>query len=121
MSKDSQHCYKTTYDKADCAIGVVHIGYGAFHRAHQAIFPDGCDDGYYHATLNQGLSQPPVFISRDVVCIRCAPNDSSGRHNMIKDLNVTSRDEPQGWRMPPFAVTQRELPSTPPFRVAQLT
>ena len=40
MSKDSQHCYKTTYDKADCAIGVVHIGYGAFHRAHQAIYFD---------------------------------------------------------------------------------
>lgn len=30
----------TTYDRADCAIGIVHLGYGAFHRAHQAVFID---------------------------------------------------------------------------------
>jgi len=28
------------YDKSDCQIGVVHIGYGAFHRAHQAMYID---------------------------------------------------------------------------------
>lgn len=30
----------TTYDRADCSIGIVHLGYGAFHRAHQAVFID---------------------------------------------------------------------------------
>ena len=25
----------TTYDKQECQTGVIHIGYGAFHRAHQ--------------------------------------------------------------------------------------
>ncbi|MGJ8530328.1 mannitol dehydrogenase family protein [Maritalea sp.] len=30
----------TTYDQAQCAIGVVHVGYGAFHRAHQAVYID---------------------------------------------------------------------------------
>jgi mannitol-1-phosphate/altronate dehydrogenase len=29
--------YKTTYDKSDCQTGIVHIGYGAFHRSHQAV------------------------------------------------------------------------------------
>ena len=32
--------YKTSYDKSECQTGVVHIGYGAFHRAHQAVYID---------------------------------------------------------------------------------
>jgi D-arabinitol 4-dehydrogenase len=32
--------YKTTYDKSECQTGIVHIGYGAFHRAHQAVYID---------------------------------------------------------------------------------
>jgi D-arabinitol 4-dehydrogenase len=32
--------YKTTYDKFECQTGIVHIGYGAFHRAHQAMYID---------------------------------------------------------------------------------
>lgn len=32
--------YKTTYDKSDCQTGIIHIGYGAFHRAHQAVYVD---------------------------------------------------------------------------------
>ncbi len=30
----------TDYDRSDCDIGVVHLGFGAFHRAHQAVFLD---------------------------------------------------------------------------------
>ena len=36
--------FKTTYDREVCDIGVVHIGYGAFHRAHQAVFIDDVMD-----------------------------------------------------------------------------
>ena len=32
--------YKTSYDKTDCQTGIVHVGYGAFHRAHQAMYID---------------------------------------------------------------------------------
>ena len=28
------------YNKSDCQTGIVHIGYGAFHRAHQAMYID---------------------------------------------------------------------------------
>lgn len=28
------------YRRADCAIGIVHLGFGAFHRAHQAVYID---------------------------------------------------------------------------------
>lgn len=30
----------TGYNRSDCAVGVVHLGFGAFHRAHQAVFID---------------------------------------------------------------------------------
>lgn len=30
----------TRYDRAACQIGVVHLGFGAFHRAHQAVYLD---------------------------------------------------------------------------------
>ena len=26
------------YDKSECQTGIVHIGYGNFHRAHQAMY-----------------------------------------------------------------------------------
>ena len=32
--------FKTSYDRSACKIGVIHIGYGAFHRAHQAVYID---------------------------------------------------------------------------------
>ena len=30
----------TTFDRASCEMGVVHLGFGAFHRAHQAVYID---------------------------------------------------------------------------------
>lgn len=32
--------FQTSYDRADCEIGIVHVGFGAFHRAHQAVYFD---------------------------------------------------------------------------------
>ncbi len=28
------------YDRAGCGIGILHLGIGAFHRAHQAVYTD---------------------------------------------------------------------------------
>lgn len=30
----------TGYNRAECDVGVVHLGFGAFHRAHQAVYLD---------------------------------------------------------------------------------
>ena len=30
----------TNYDRSACQIGIVHLGFGAFHRAHQAVYVD---------------------------------------------------------------------------------
>ena len=32
--------FATSYDRNACEIGVVHLGFGAFHRAHQAVYID---------------------------------------------------------------------------------
>lgn len=32
--------YATSYDRSACQIGVVHLGFGAFHRAHQSVYID---------------------------------------------------------------------------------
>jgi D-arabinitol 4-dehydrogenase len=32
--------FATQYDRSACEIGVVHLGFGAFHRAHQAVYFD---------------------------------------------------------------------------------
>lgn len=37
---DKPNLFQTHYNHDDCEIGLVHIGYGAFHRAHQAIYID---------------------------------------------------------------------------------
>ena len=32
--------FATDYDRTACRIGIVHVGFGAFHRAHQAVYID---------------------------------------------------------------------------------
>jgi len=36
----SDTIFATTFQRADCHVGVVHVGFGAFHRAHQAVYID---------------------------------------------------------------------------------
>jgi len=40
INHDTSNLHQTRYSHNDCEIGVVHLGYGAFHRAHQAIYID---------------------------------------------------------------------------------
>ncbi|MEP0942131.1 MAG: mannitol dehydrogenase family protein [Rhizobiaceae bacterium] len=37
---ESGGLHATKYDRQECQIGLVHLGYGAFHRAHQAVYID---------------------------------------------------------------------------------
>lgn len=40
ISETNTALYTTNYDRSECAIGIVHLGFGAFHRAHQAVYID---------------------------------------------------------------------------------
>lgn len=37
---NSPSLYQTNYKRSECKVGILHLGYGAFHRAHQAIYID---------------------------------------------------------------------------------
>ena len=56
----------TSYDRADCKIGIVHLGFGAFHRAHQAVYIDDCieqtgDANWGIAAVNLRSAESDVF------------------------------------------------------------
>ena len=67
----------TTYDRASCQIGIVHLGFGAFHRAHQAVYIDDYmeQSGDYRwgiAAVNLRGSESASFAS---VAAETAEND----------------------------------------------
>ena len=58
--------FATQYDRASCAVGVVHLGFGAFHRAHQAVYIDdymakSSDLRWGIAAVNLRASEGPQF------------------------------------------------------------
>ena len=91
MSNDS--LYKTDYARSDCAIGCVHIGYGAFHRAHQALYLDDYmqvsgDLRWGIAAVNLRESESEAFAKlaqadQGYVVKSIAP-DSSVSHRLVR-------------------------------------
>ena len=56
------------YDRAHCDVGVVHLGFGAFHRAHQAVYLDAYmektkDMRWGIAAVNLRASESVTFTS----------------------------------------------------------
>ena len=79
IMSDSKNAFvsATRYDRAACEIGVVHLGFGAFHRAHQAVFIDDYMEhsGDYRwgiAAVNLRGSESASFAS---VAAETAEND----------------------------------------------
>ncbi|MBV1686717.1 mannitol dehydrogenase family protein [Novosphingobium sp. G106] len=58
------------YDRAKQAVGIVHLGIGAFHRAHQAWYTDAAMDQGCRDWMIAGVS----FRSRDAAVMLC-PQD----------------------------------------------
>ena len=57
---------ETSYDRDDCQVGVVHVGFGAFHRAHQAVYIDDFMDAsgdlrWGIASVNLRSADTPAF------------------------------------------------------------
>lgn len=83
--------YSTTYDRDATKIGIVHLGYGAFHRAHQAVFVDD----YLQETgdLNWGIA---------AVNLRATESDDFAKVQAAKEgylLKTTSSDGSLAFRM----------------------
>ena len=47
---------RPTYDRDATASGIVHIGTGAFHKAHQAVYTDAAMDDYGGDWMITGVS-----------------------------------------------------------------
>ena len=72
ISMGTPPVFATEYDRADCSIGIVHVGYGAFHRAHQAVYVDDLMDrtgdlGWGIAAVNLRASEADTLPRRPVL------------------------------------------------------
>ena len=66
-----------TYDRADLKPGIVHIGLGNFHRAHQAW--------YLHRLMDQGLAHDWAILGAGV-----RPADSAQRERLLAQDCLTT-------------------------------
>ena len=58
--------FATEYNLDECQVGIVHVGFGAFHRAHQAVYVDDYmartgDLGWGIAAVNLRSSESDIF------------------------------------------------------------
>ncbi|TKI02814.1 fructuronate reductase [Martelella alba] len=69
-----------TYDRTRLTPRIVHLGFGAFHRAHQAVFADilatdhGSDWGYCEVNLIGGEQQIAALQQQDLLYSVCEMN-----------------------------------------------
>jgi len=68
---------RPTYDRADLSAGIVHIGLGNFHRAHQAW--------YLHRLMDQGLAHDWAILGAGV-----RPADAAQRTKMLEQDCLTT-------------------------------
>ena len=91
INMGSPPIFATEYDRSACSIGIVHVGYGAFHRAHQAVYIDD----YMERTgdLNWGIA---------AVNLRASETAAFSDAAAAKDgylLKSTGTTAPTAWRM----------------------
>ncbi len=67
----------TNYDRTTCEIGVVHLGFGAFHRSHQAVYIDDYMD--MSADLRWGIAA--VNLRKNDASGFKAAEDDNQRHD----------------------------------------
>ena len=86
MNKVSQsRIAASQYAQSDCEIGVVHLGFGAFHRAHQAVYIDAYMD--QSGDLGWGIA---------AVNLRAAESGSFAQHGAEDDGYILKSVAPSG-------------------------
>ena len=80
------------YDSGKCAVGVVHLGFGAFHRAHQAVYLDAFmqaanDLRWGIAAVNLRASESEGFAkaaAKDGYVLKTVATTGEIRHRLIR-------------------------------------
>ena len=94
VNKTAQTLFSdTSYDRSACQVGVVHIGFGAFHRAHQAVYIDdfmqaSADLRWGIATVNLRSADKPHF---DMAMQDITRNDGYFLKSYSADGDITLR------------------------------
>lgn len=104
---------RPAYDPAGISVGIVHLGIGAFHRAHQAVYTDDAlacgaqdwgicgvsprsrgvthalteQDGLY-AVLERGSGEPVARVVGSVREVLCAADEPGRLHSRMADPRV---------------------------------
>ena len=85
--------FSTSYDRAACDIGIVHLGYGAFHRAHQAVYVDDYMDrtgdlGWGIAAVNLRASESDEFTfaqaSDEGYLLKSSGNNMAADYRLVR-------------------------------------
>jgi mannitol-1-phosphate/altronate dehydrogenase len=81
----------TLYARSDCQVGIVHLGFGAFHRAHQAVYVDDYMD--VSGDLRWGIAAVNLRGSEAVQFKACA--DDVARHDgyFLKSISAEGEVE----------------------------
>ncbi|MFK8033767.1 MAG: hypothetical protein AB8B94_06435, partial [Hyphomicrobiales bacterium] len=77
--------FATRYDRSDCSLGVVHIGYGAFHRAHQAVYLDDYMD--QTGDLNWGIT---------AINLRAGESSAFANSSQVENGYILKTTSPEG-------------------------
>lgn len=77
--------FATRYNRSDCSLGVVHIGYGAFHRAHQAVYLDDYMD--QTGDLRWGIT---------AINLRAAESSAFARSSQVENGYILKTTSPEG-------------------------
>jgi len=91
ISMGSPAIFATGYDRDDCDIGIVHVGYGAFHRAHQAVYIDDYMDRT--GDLNWGIAAVNLRASESDAFAEAAAAEAGYL------LKFTGTSTPTTWRV----------------------
>jgi mannitol-1-phosphate/altronate dehydrogenase len=83
--------FATGYDRSECQVGVVHLGFGAFHRAHQAVYVDDYMD--VSGDLRWGIAAVNLRGSETVQFKTC--EDDVARHDgyFLKSISAEGEVE----------------------------
>jgi fructuronate reductase len=104
-----------TYDRARLKCRIVHLGLGAFHRAHQAVYADllaaehGSDWGYCEVNLIGGEQQIAALKQQDLLYSVCEMNADHWNGRVVGVMRRALHADVDGIEAVLAAMTQPEI------------
>ena len=121
--KNGARIRQTAYDRSHVEVGIVHLGYGAFHRAHQAVYVDDYMDRsgdlrWGIAAVNLRAADSQAFraasSARDGYALKTTATDGTRDFRLVRP-HVAFRD----WSEDPAGA--EALLALPTVHVASIT